>query len=104
MVYFIAIRAIIKDAQSKDLQINQQTMKWTFGVGALVILSYTIDNLAKCLVFFYSGTELNDTILFWALVATCFSSLGFFLAFFALIMVFKNYAVLSNEEKLRDKN
>lgn len=68
-------------------------MKITFGVGALVILSYTVTNLGKCILFFYHDSD--RTIKFWSEIASCVSSIGFFTAFIALIMVFKNYAAMS---------
>ena len=74
-------------------------MQRLLGVGLLVILCYTVDNLSKCLVFFYNDSTLFLTMLFWSKVTSCVSSIGFFIAFFVLLTVFNKYAVMSEEKR-----
>ena len=56
LVYFLAIREIIKDAKYNNLPIKKKTMYVQLGVGALIILCYSIDTAAKCLIFFNNDT------------------------------------------------
>lgn len=93
IVYFVAIRAIARDAETHKLVVNKRTMKVNLGVGVLVIVSYTINNLGKSLIFAsHSNEQIENEMVLWAQMASIISSFGFFSAFACLIWVFKNYA------------
>lgn len=69
-------------------------MKVNLGIGICVILSYTLSNLGHYIVIFIKGKDdaQRDQVKMWGQIVSIVSSAGFFVAFCALIWVFKNHA------------